>query len=125
MNTRDFLAKVHEHEKTRPDRKHCTDCGEIPAFVPRVHVLNLSQGSMATYRLQLPHLCDSCCAKRGFTRHGILAPKLREFQKVSEVLEEHLEKVSEWSHRSLERSVKELTDQGMSEADAKDVLGVK
>lgn len=101
----------------------CADCGAFPAFMPRVHVLHLEEGTSKHYHLRLPHLCDSCCHKRGLTRHGLLVPKLREFQTPLEMLAEHLEKVPAWTRMARDKGIRDLMAEGMSEEDAKSLIG--
>ena len=131
MNADEYIAKIkHPRDRKAFDRfdqgrGHCHDCGNYPAFQPRVLVANMETGAVDKYLLQLPHLCNDCVAKRGLTRHGYLVPKTAEFQNFTEATETFLERLPDWVKRAQANSLKDLVDQGMSEEDAKSMLGVK
>jgi hypothetical protein len=119
------LAEVLDRAESKIKKRHCADCGGIPAHVPMACVMNMHTAVLDTYRLQLPPLCDACALKRGISRRGVLAPKTSELQNSTEILTALMEKMPDWSKRSLERSIKELVSQGMTEEDAKSMLGVE
>ena len=119
------IGKKLDAAEKKIRKVHCVDCGNIPAFVPRVHVLNMETARLDTYHLDLPPLCDSCVQKKGLTRHGVLVPKQHEFQKPSEMLDGLLGRIPDWTSRSLEQSIRDLVDQGMTEEDAKTMMGVE
>lgn len=77
------------------------------------------------YLLQLPHLCDSCLQKAGLTRHGFLIPKPKELYNVSESIDAFMQVYPDFIKKTLERSLKDLIDKGMSESDAKILLNIK
>jgi hypothetical protein len=104
-------------------RGHCHDCGHFPAFKPRVVVANRQTVEVDTYVLDLPHLCDDCVKKRGLTRHGYLIPKTEEFQNPTQACELFMKAHPEWVKKLQEKSIKDLVDQGMSEEDARGMLG--
>jgi hypothetical protein len=106
------------------DRAHCHDCGYFPAFVPRVMVANLEKGTTDRYLLQLPHLCDTCTAKKGLTRYGFLVPKTREMMGPTEMMTEHLERLPEWVKRVQEATIQDaVKNWNVSEEEAKAMLG--
>jgi len=105
-------------------RGFCHDCGYFPAFIPAVMVANRTTLTSDKYRLQLPHLCDGCIEKRGLTRYGCLIPKA-EGQNYTQAIESFLEIHPEWIKKAQDKGVKDLMEQGMSEEDAKGMLGVQ
>jgi sulfur relay (sulfurtransferase) complex TusBCD TusD component (DsrE family) len=109
---------------TGRDKAHCADCGKIPAFVPRVHVANIHTREMDIHYLQLPHLCDTCAHGRGLSRHGILVQK-HEHDNLTSAAQRFLDGVPDFIKAVQERQIADLTDQGMSEEDAKSLLGVE
>jgi hypothetical protein len=106
-------------------RAFCHDCGFFPAYKPRVLVANRSTAEVDRYHLDLPHICDGCAKKRGLTRYGYLIPKVEELQNWTEACAAFLKEHPKWVKAIQEKSVKDLVEQGMSEQDAKGMLGVK
>ena len=104
-------------------RAFCHDCGFFPAFKPRVVVANRQTIEVDKYVLDLPHLCDTCVTKRGLTRYGYLIPKTEEFQNPTQACEEFMEGHSEWIKKLQEKSIKDLMEQGMTEEDARGMMG--
>lgn len=103
-------------------RAFCHDCGYFPAFKPRVLVCNAHTVEVDKYALDLPHLCDDCVQKRGLTRYGFLIPK-PEGENVSESVDRFMETYPEWVKKLQEKSIKDLMEQGMSEEDARGMMG--
>ena len=103
-------------------RAFCHDCGYFPAFKPRVLVCNAATAEVDKYVLDLPHMCDGCVQKRGLTRCGFLLPK-PEAKNVSESIDLFMETYPAWLKQVQEKSIKDLIDQGMSEDDARGMLG--
>lgn len=106
------------------DRAHCADCGGYPAFVPRVHVPNIQTREVDLHHLRLPHLCDTCAHKRGLSRHGILIAKY-EGDNLTTAAERFIKGIPDFIAAVQEKQIADLKDQGMSEDDAKSLLGVK
>ena len=105
-------------------RGHCHDCGQFPAYIPKVMVANIEQGITDKYQLQLPHLCSSCVTKRGLTHRGLLVPRTRELQGPTEMLEEHLKRLPEWIERVRAKTVKEISREwDISEEEARQFMG--
>jgi len=106
------------------ERGFCHDCGFFPAFPPRVLVANRKTLMTDKYLLQLPHLCDGCVEKRGLTRYGCLIPKA-EGQNYTQAIESFLRLHPAWVKSVQDKGIKDLMEQGISEEDAKGMLGVK
>lgn len=106
-------------------RGFCHDCGSFPAYQPRVLVANRETAEVDKYLLQLPHLCDTCVKKRGLTRYSYLIPKTEEMQNWTEAVEAFLKGHPEWVKKVQDKGIKDLVEQGMSEEDAKGMLGVR
>jgi len=102
----------------------CHDCGQFPAYKPRVMVANRLTAEVDKYYLDLPQICDECSKKRGLTRYGILVPKA-EMQNMTQACETFLVDQPEWVKKVQAKSIKDLMEQGMTEEDAKGMLGVK
>jgi hypothetical protein len=106
-------------------RAFCHDCGFFPAFVPSVCVANRVTVEVDKYLLQLPHLCDKRGKKRGLTNHGYLIPKTEEFQTPTQSCEAFMKEHPAWVKKLQDKGIKDLMDQGMTEEDAKGMLGVQ
>lgn len=103
----------------------CADCGNYPAYQPRVLVANLRAGTSDTYHLDLPPLCDLCNTERGFTRYNFLVPKTDEIQGPTAMMKAHLERIKPWMERVRAKAIQDLVDEGMPEDEAKSMLGVE
>jgi len=103
-------------------RAFCHDCGYFPAFKPRVMVCNAATHEVDKYTLDLPHLCDGCVQKHGLSRYGFLIPK-PEAKNVSESIDLFMETYPAWVKQLQEKSIRDLMNQGMSEEDARGMMG--
>lgn len=103
-------------------RAFCHDCGFFPAFKPRVLVCNAATVAVDKYVLDLPHLCDSCVKQRGLSRYGYLIPK-PEAKNVSESIDIFMETYPAWLKALQEQTIKDLMVKGMSEDDARGMMG--
>jgi len=101
----------------------CHDCGNFPAYKPRVMVANRLTAEVDKHYLDLPQVCDECAGKRGISRYGILVPKA-ELQNMTQACETFLVDQPEWVKKVQAKSIKDLMEQGMTEDDAKGMLGV-
>lgn len=122
-----FLERCEEKGIDPKDQESsfCSECNNFPAYKPRVLVANLKAGTTDKYHLNVPPLCDMCCFERGLTRYSFLVPKTEEFQGPTEMMKAHLERIKPWVVRVQEKAVQDLMEQGMSEEDAKGMLGVQ
>ena len=101
----------------------CHDCGHFPAYKPRAMSANLETGEVDKYYLDLPQICDGCSKKRGLTRYSFLIPKPEEIMGWSDAIEAFMETHPSWVKKLQENSIRDLMDQGMSEEDARGMLG--
>lgn len=101
----------------------CHDCGFFPAYKPRVMVANMATSEVDKYYLDLPQICDGCSEKRGLSRYGFLIPKHEEVCNFTGAIEAFQKRYPDWIKRVQERSIKDLMKQGMSEEDARGMMG--